>query len=191
MRKSMLALGAALGVVMLVVAGLWLAPSFIDMGRYRAQAEATLAAALERPVAARGAVSLALLPVPALVLGDLHISNIPGGAAPQLATVGELSARLRLLPLIKGELVAEELVLDRVSAALEILPDGRINWDFGTPKLKLERIRVVRAAASFLDRRSGAGGRAEEIEAVATLGGQRGPLKLDGKLTLIDASGGK
>ncbi len=191
MRRSMLALGAVLGGVVLVSAGLLLAPSFIDMGRYRTQAEATLAAALERPVAARGPISLTLLPAPALVLGDLHVSNIPGGGAPQLATVGELSARLRLWPLIKGELVAEELTLDRVSAALEILPNGRINWDFGTPKLKLERIRVARATATFLDRRSGAGGRAEDIEVDATLSGPRGPLALDGRFTLIDGSGGK
>lgn len=191
MRRSIWALGAGLGALVLALAFLWLAPSFIDMDRYRSEAEQTLAAALERKVAIQGRLNLRLLPAPSLVLRGLHIVNVPGGIAPELARIETLSARLRLWPLIKGELVAEELLLDQVTAALEILPDGRINWDFGRPKLKLERIRVANTAASFVDRRSGAVGRADAIQLDATLGGQRGPLSLDGKMTLQDGQGGK
>lgn len=63
-------------------------------------------------------------------LHDLTIANIDGGSRPTMARVDLLEFRLRLLPLLRGQLVLPQIHLAQPDVLLEETRDGRTNWDF-------------------------------------------------------------
>lgn len=94
-------------LVLLAMAGAWLAPSALDWNRYRPEIERLATAALGRPVHIGGAIMLDLLPEPVLTAGDLRI-EAAGGVA---LAARELRLRVALGPLLAGHLHARSMML--------------------------------------------------------------------------------
>jgi uncharacterized protein involved in outer membrane biogenesis len=81
-------------------------------------------------VAIEGDISFAVLPMPALTAEKITLSNLSGGIARDMVTLDKLSVRVGLWPLLFGRVEVRSVVLVRPVIALEVLPDGRQNWDF-------------------------------------------------------------
>jgi uncharacterized protein involved in outer membrane biogenesis len=123
----------AIGVVavlVLVVAGLLVAPSFIDWNRYRPMIAQKIGEATGREVTLAGPLSVALLPAPTVTARDVRIANPPGAAEPDMVRLAALDVRLAVLPLLSGSIVATSVALDSPAIDLEKFPDGRNNWTF-------------------------------------------------------------
>ncbi|MCA0201546.1 MAG: AsmA family protein [Proteobacteria bacterium] len=97
------------------MAGLIVAPGFIDWTPYRDTFARQLSAAIGRPVAIEGNVTFALVPRPALEAGRVRI----GGGA-ETVTIAEVKAWLGLGPLLRGDLYFRDLRLDDVNGVLGI-----------------------------------------------------------------------
>ena len=86
----------------------------------------------DRPSLVVGELTLNILPVPTVSIKNAVLGNAAWGNAPQLAKVGEISARLALLPLLFGQHVrVTRLRMSDVDLFLETDAHGRGNWAFG------------------------------------------------------------
>ncbi|WP_142848116.1 AsmA family protein [Telmatospirillum sp. J64-1] len=129
----------AVAVIIVLALVLLALPSFIDWNRYKDDITAQLEQTLGREVAIEGDLSLRLIPSPALSADQVRLANIPGASHPDMATVEALRLRLSALPLLRGDVEVESLVLVNPLVRLEQLADGRVNWDFSPPENGTDR----------------------------------------------------
>ncbi len=127
MRK----LGLVVACLLLVLlAAILVGPSFIDWTDHK-QALAREASRLSgRVVTVDGAMDLALLPRPRLRAEKVTLSGLEGARARHLLTVETVDLRLHVEALLRGRIEVESLQLDAPVITLEVLDDGRRNWDF-------------------------------------------------------------
>ncbi len=117
---------AVAAVVVLVIGAAAAVPYVVDTPRVRALVSHAASQALGRPVKF-SALSIALLPMPALRLQDLRVAEDPRFGTTPFLTMGVGSFRLRLLPLVTGRMEFSELVLDRPQVSLVRDAEGRMN----------------------------------------------------------------
>src|ERR1039458_5937253 len=126
MRK----LAIVLGVIVVIVVALVLAlPHLIDVNRYRGQVQAQLQQRLNRPVQL-GQMSLSVLPL------RVEVNNVTIGEDPSyhsnvpFAQVGQLNIRVKLFPLLGGNVVVESLAMKQ--AKIELIRNAQGVWNFST-----------------------------------------------------------
>jgi AsmA protein len=148
-------------VVLLLVAALVLV-WFVDPNGFKPRIEAAVKDATGRDFALVGDIEIGFFPWLALRTGEGHFGNAPGfGSEPM---VRWKSARLgaKLIPLLRGELVASRVRFDGVEARLVRLADGRSNWEGiggDTPedpdakpmKLRIDGVELANSRISFVD----------------------------------------
>lgn len=208
---------AALGVVavlVLLVAALLVAPSFIDWNNYRPQIAQKIGEATGREVTLAGPLTLAILPAPTVTARDVRVANVPGAAEPDMIRLAALDLRLALLPLLSGRVVATSVTLDRPTIELEKFADGRNNWTVakaepaaapepaappsggaqssaapakrsGEVALSIDRLNVKDGVVVY--RTPGGVERVEKLDAAGRIGGTSGPLAAKGSLALHGA----
>ena len=129
----------ALAFVILIavaIGALLVLPSFWDWNGEKDRIAALVKEHTGRDLEIAGNVSLRLLPTPAFSAREVTLANIEGGSSPAMAQLEELQIRISLLPLMRGKVFVESVTLVKPQVLLEVLPDGRANWDFaaGTPE---------------------------------------------------------
>jgi AsmA protein len=166
----------ALIVGLLVVGGVVVAlrGGGLDPDAYKPQIEAAVLRATGRHLTIGGQLRIGLFNGPRIKATDVALSNAPGGSRPQMVTVGEVKARLALLPLLAGRIEIDRLELIRPDLLLEITADGQPNWRFiapprapadgaeapaGTPRphrrIMVRDLRMTDGVAVLLDDRTG------------------------------------
>jgi hypothetical protein len=127
MRRWAKWLAAALAaLLLLVVAAAAALPYLVDTPRIQAYIATTAAQTLGRPVRF-SSVSLRLLPLPAVALRDLEVAEDPKfGTAPFLK-LDTGRVRLKLLPLLRGQVELGDIVLEKPVVTIIQAPDGRLN----------------------------------------------------------------
>lgn len=122
-------IGGSLVAVLLVAA--LAVPFLVDINRYHDLIESQAEKMLGRDVTL-GRMSLRLLPLPGVSVQPVAIaSDRPGD--PPLLKAESLSARARLLPLLRGEIAVASLVVTRPELNLHRHPDGHFNLPEITP----------------------------------------------------------
>ena len=114
----------------LVVAALFLVPSFLDWEGFKPEITERLEAITGRELAIDGPLKVSILPTPKIEATDLRLANVPGAADPDMARIGSLELRLALGPLLGGEIAVTGLEMVEPVIELQRLPDGRPNWLF-------------------------------------------------------------
>ncbi|HYM33717.1 MAG TPA: AsmA family protein [Candidatus Cybelea sp.] len=128
LRTVLLALA---GVVVLLVIAAGIALSRIDFGQYKGLIEQKAEEATGRKLIVGGELKLTLFPLPAIIMKDVSFANFATGSRPQMAKLGELDARVAVLPLlIGGNVDVQKLVLKDVDVLLETDAKGQPNWQF-------------------------------------------------------------
>jgi uncharacterized protein involved in outer membrane biogenesis len=121
-----------LGVVVVTVAGAVVVLSFMDFGKYKGRIVEEAEQATGRKLIIAGTLRLVLFPAPALHVKDVSFANADWGSRPEMAKLGELSARIEMMPLIfGGNIRIARLALKDVDVLLETDGKGRGNWEFG------------------------------------------------------------
>ncbi|HKX09724.1 MAG TPA: AsmA family protein, partial [Stellaceae bacterium] len=212
MRKT--AIGLAI-LLFMALAGVLLAPQFVDLERYRPQIAERISNWSGRPVTLGGPISLSLLPSPHLSVQDLIIANVPSARTPEMVRVRRVDAAVSFLPLLAGRIEVTSARLVQPMFSLERLADGTDNWAFGkvtvaapvggigagggppplpgTPRaegLKVGGLTIKVASLSIEDGtvsyRSGDKiGTAEHISLGITGDAVSAPLRAEGTLTLL------
>lgn len=143
-------------VLILVVAAYVAAAIFFPADRIKAEIEKRASETLRRHVEL-DAVSLSILPRLTLDLKGLRVYNpedFPGG---ELVSIDRLSCRLKLFPLLKKQLVFNEITVHHPVLNIRKTKDGKVNYDFEieageegvqTPLGKKEKLTSEEAAMS-------------------------------------------
>jgi AsmA protein len=116
-------------LVILVVAGLIAIPFFIDPNDYKDQISEAVEDATGRKLTLNGDIELSVFPWVALELGPLSLSNAKGFKAAQFAKVDATEVRIKLMPLLKKQLVMDTILFDGLMLNLEKNKAGKTNWD--------------------------------------------------------------
>ncbi len=208
MRKILVGAGI---VLLLVVAGLLAAPSFIDWNEHRERIASWLSETLGRDVAIDGPLRLTLLPTPHLSAGGVRIAAAPGAAEPDLLRVRAVEATVAPAALLSGRIAVTQASLADPVLTVERLPDGRMSWtrperapgDSGSDRappnerrdsggnggftVAVDRLTIANGTVVYRDgaapgataRRAGA------IDAVVTIAGPSGPIRVQGNFTAL------
>lgn len=149
------------GLVLLLVlalVGIWL---FVDPNDYKDRIAAEVQSSTGRELTLEGDIDLAIFPWLALELGPASLGNPPGFGAEPFATVQRARARVKLFPLLRGNLQVGRIEVDGLDLRLATNAEGRGNWEFGdgaepgssepSKPLDLAGVEVTRSRIAFED----------------------------------------
>src|SRR3546814_2064007 len=118
-------LGVVAGLVVLLIAGVLIAPSFVDWKAYKGQIAAAVRDATGRELTIAGDIDLAVLPTPALAASRVRLASIPGAANPDMLSLEAMRVRISVGALLRGQIAVESVTLVKPVIALEVTEDGR------------------------------------------------------------------
>lgn len=204
--RALLKLLAALAV--LAVAAIVLVPLLVPAELVKRQVELAVEDATGRQLTIAGDVRISVFPVLAARIGEVRLANAPGARTPDMAQMRELDAQIALVPLLSGRIEIARFILRAPVINLEILPNGRANWDFAPPKsaapaqsgaggapsggaeeaagpagLTVGELRIEDGRITYADRRSGTAQMVEDVDLSLSLPDVEGPLEVAGALT--------
>ncbi len=190
-----------LGLAAILVAGLLVAPGFVDWNAHKVRISQEVFDLTGRDVSIDGDIGLVLLPTPTLTAARVRLANIEGGSAPSMAKLEALKVRIAFLPLLQGEIRVESVDLVRPRILAEVLPDGRKNWEFSAPEsdaaglgqdiepqdgglaaaLRFDRVSVTEGSLIYRDAVSGTEEKLDSLTAEIAADSLKGPFGISGK----------
>lgn len=196
MKTLLTVVGIVLAVLIAVVL---VGPSLIDWNAQRDRIAAEVQKATGRELTIRGDMELSLLPMPAMSAKGVSLANIEGGSAAPMMELEDLRVRVALLPLIQGIVQVEQIVLVKPKILLEVLPDGRRNWDFADAsgrqqvpavpfadtsgfEVRFDDFSIEKGSLVYRDAGTGREERIEELDARIVADSLTGPFAAKGSL---------
>jgi uncharacterized protein involved in outer membrane biogenesis len=199
-KKLLIGLGA---VGVLLIAAILIAPSFVDWNAHKQKITAMVRDATGRELIIRGNIDVTILPSPALRVEDVRLSNIAGAVSPEMVRLPEARISVAVGPLLEGR-IATVVTLVRPTVHLEMLQDGRVNWDFGSGQdkpaaeqgdtgrsssgvpldVKLDSFRIVNGTISYYDATTALLQRVENLNSEVSFDSLNGPFRINGKATV-------
>jgi hypothetical protein len=199
-------IGVAGAIVFLIAAAL-IVPSFIDWNDYKDEIAAKAGKVTGRELDIGGDIRLTLLPAPTLVVTDVRLANIDGAADADMIRLKSLEVRVALAPLLAGEIQVGKVKLVEPVVHLEILADGRRNWEFarrhdgsetavpvpapgedaGLPlAVRLDSVEIDHGVVVFRDTAAGTSERIDDLDATVSATSLQGPFAFTGRLRARD-----
>lgn len=161
----------SLSIIGLLIAAAVIVPFFIPTSVYKTQIETAAENALGREVVLQGDPKLSILPSISARIDGATISNPDGFSDPLMIEAGELSAKVKVLPLFSGRVEVAEIGLSDATVRLEKRSDGQNNWTFepvnpedeedaaenesGSLNAGIDRARLKNASIFFTDNQTG------------------------------------
>jgi AsmA protein len=131
-------------VIVLLLAGVAVAPFLVSVEGFQRQIEARALHATGRELHINGGLHFTLLPQPSFAAKDVTLANMPGGHATQMVRVAEMRLGVRMIPLFEGRVEVTDIVLDHPEIAFEVTRDGAANWTVVREKTEESGIRLPR-----------------------------------------------
>jgi len=126
--------GGVLATLVLAIAVAVVFAIPIELDWVKGKVETAAAEALGRPFAIEGPLTLIPSVPPAAQIEGVRIGNPPGWADGDLAELGLARAQLRILPLLQGEILIEEIAVEGLHLHLETNAAGEPNWLLAEPE---------------------------------------------------------
>ena len=117
------------GLVVLVIATLLIAPAFIDIQDYKPEIEKLVTEKTGRAFSVGDNMSLSLFPWAGVSLSDVRLGNLAGFTEKEFVSVKSFEVRVKLLPLISKDIQVKRFILNEPSITLVKNKNGRVNWD--------------------------------------------------------------
>jgi uncharacterized protein involved in outer membrane biogenesis len=200
-RKKLLIGGG--GVAGFLILALLIAPSFIDVNKYKPEIVAQVKKATGRDLVLDGPVTLSLLPAPAVGVSGVRFVNVPGSKNANMVEVKSITVKPSLLALLGGNVEVSSVTLMEPKIVLEINAEGKPNWEFA-PSVEAAKPAAAKPAAPtpvsigslviengtllFSDSKAGISLVAEKANVTASVGSLDGPYALAGSATLNGAA---
>ena len=183
---------AASALVLTLLLAVLVAPSFVDWNNYKDEIGRQVSRLTGREALIGGDISFAVLPSSTLFVEDLRLASLPGASSVDFLTVRSLEVEVALLPLLRGAVQVERLILVDPTIELEILPDETRTWDFDNNDsretgddvdISLDRFIVENGSISFKDARSGGRYDIKNLNAIISARSLEGPFDIDAQLS--------
>jgi len=166
-------------------------PFFLDLNDYKGDIAAAVKDATGRDLAIDGDIAVSLLPVPTVKIGGVRFANLEGATAPDMVRIGVVEASVALMPLFSGTIKVDSLAFIEPVVELEILADGRANWQLamagtdsgsGGPALSIDSLTVQGATLVYRDGVAGTMERLENLNLEAAVDSISGPFRAKGSM---------
>ena len=131
-RTALVILGAAAGLVALILIGVAIAVATVDPSRFVAPLAARIKAETGRTLSVQGPVDLEVSLEPKVVLPGVAFENAPWSKSREMLTAKRVEAQIALLPLLSRRFEVIEFALIEPVITLETDANGRGNWEFAT-----------------------------------------------------------
>jgi len=131
-RTALLILGAAGGLVALLLIAVAIAVATVDPNRFVAPLAARVKAETGRTLAIGGPIDISVSLEPKIVLPDVSFGNAPWSKTPQMLTAKRVEAQIALLPLLSRRFEVIRFTLVEPTISLETDAAGHGNWEFST-----------------------------------------------------------
>lgn len=130
MRKTLKVLGILFGALLLLIVVVALAlPFIVDPNDFKPRIEAAVEEASGRELEIAGDIDLSVFPWLGVQLGAVRLGNADGFGEAPFATVEGVQVRVKLLPLLTGNIEVGRIVVQQPYVRLERRADGTTNWD--------------------------------------------------------------
>jgi uncharacterized protein involved in outer membrane biogenesis len=129
-RTAVIILGAAAGLVALILIGVAIAVATLDPNRFVAPLAARVKAETGRTLAVRGPVEFKVSLEPRVVLPGVTFENAPWSKTREMLSAKRVEAQFALLPLLSRRFEVIEFRLIEPVITLETDASGRGNWEF-------------------------------------------------------------
>ncbi len=150
------------GLVVLLFVAVLVLVRVIDPNGFKPQIEAAVEDATGREFSLVGDIELGVFPWASLRTGEGQFGNAPGFGAEPMARWKSAEVGAKLIPLLRGELVARRVRLDGADVRLVRRADGRANWegiggdapqdpDAQPMKLHIDGVELKNSRVSFVD----------------------------------------
>jgi uncharacterized protein involved in outer membrane biogenesis len=127
---------AAIAVILLIL--IYAAVYLVDISKYKSMITEKAKEATGRNIVI-GDISLSPGLTPTIVLSDAKISNADWAQEPKnMIEVGELEINLKIIPLLKGNVVIDSIRLSNSKVFLEKNAEGKTNWEFTTKETEIK-----------------------------------------------------
>lgn len=179
-KKTLKIVFAGLAGVLVLVSGLVAYVLLVlDPNDYKSELAAVAQQETGVELTLGGDLSWRFYPSLGLSLGEASLKD-PDFEQP-LATIGQASVSVPLMPLLKGQVAIEEVLLSRVALTHHVRADGRSNWDTllarlsqkpptedtGPVTLAIEQFSLTEGALTLSDARTGLRQEVTALEASA------------------------
>ena len=206
MKKLAIALAAVIALLLIAVI---VVPNVIPWKMFEPRIAAAVREATGRELRIDGDLDVSIFSDLGFRAEGVRLSNVPGASEPDMLALGSVTGKVRLVPLLGGRVVVDELVVRDPVIHLEVAPDGRPNWVFeeaggdrtgaarppaepdgeapaGLPvkDLSLADVRLENGVATYRDARTGQTLDARQINLALALPELARALSLTGGLTL-------
>lgn len=149
MKKLLISIGAVLALLGIIGVGLVAYVLTFDPNANKDWIAARFLESTGRELTLGGEIDLSWYPWLGLTLNDVTISNGPDFSAMPLLEAEHAQFRIRLLPLLSGEYEIDTLRLHGARVNLEVLGDGRRNWELAAEDAPSEAAAEEEDAASL------------------------------------------
>jgi uncharacterized protein involved in outer membrane biogenesis len=131
MRRLLIVFAAVVAVLAIALVAGFVALQRIDWNQYKQPISEMAREATGRRLDLGGDIGLEIGLRPGIELSGVSFENAAWGSRPEMATVERVLVRLRLLPLLSGQVVVNRVEVVGLDVLLETSVDGIVNWDFG------------------------------------------------------------
>ncbi|PCJ02869.1 MAG: hypothetical protein COB14_01250 [Alphaproteobacteria bacterium] len=186
-------------ILILCLAGIMLAPSFVDFSVYKEQAVREVETRTGLTLQIDGDIEFTILPAPRFSVSDVSLRAPKGSKREHLAQFARLDVHVALAPLFKGQVSVSSVTLVKPVIALEMLESGQLNvlteeiqamlspkeakGSFSAvPAISLEKIRIKDGAFSYLDHKNGSDITIQNINMDLSAQSLLGPYQAQGSL---------
>lgn len=169
-------------LAIIVLAGAFVAPRFIQWGDYRGRMEQLATDVLGTPVTIRGGIDFSLLPRPQLKLADVLV----GSPEEPAATVDSVEAEFSLLDFLRDNYNVTKLVL--VAPVVDFTIDESGFFASGVTiaphgnAVALSQATIQDGTVRLMDRRSGENFVADKVDGELKITNLAGPLQFQGSV---------
>ncbi|HEY0033348.1 MAG TPA: AsmA family protein, partial [Devosia sp.] len=167
-------------LAIIVLAGAFVAPRFIQWGDYRARMEQLATGVLGTPVTIRGGIDFSLLPRPQLKLADVLV----GSPEEPAATVDSVEAEFSLLDFLRDNYNVTKLVL--VAPVVDFTLDesgffgSGVSIAPGGNAVALSQATIENGTLRLIDRRSNENFVVDQVDGELKITNLAGPLQFQG-----------
>ncbi len=202
-----------LSIVVLLLVGAVVGPSFVDWNKYKPQIIEQVKNATGLDVTVGGDLSLAILPSPRVKIEDLVVAAPLKKKFENILNMKSVEVSVQLIPLIRKEVKVSSVTLVAPDIQIEIMQDGRPSWT--TDKLSkasavseaapdvvkektaaaandvldsiaLDKLEIKDGKLQFVNHQTGAVHSAQDVDIVLKANSLKGPFDIKGALVYQD-----
>jgi len=122
-------LGLVGGVIVLLILATFLLPLIYDQEDLKKTLAGQIFEQTGRELSIDGALDFSVFPWLAVEVSDLRLSNAAGFGDRPFARIGQARVGVALMPLLRKQIVVDEITLDGLDLVLVVNTQGENNWD--------------------------------------------------------------